>query len=30
VADAEAVPDLDLFARALSEEVKELLVACGS
>jgi diacylglycerol O-acyltransferase len=30
VADAEAVPDLDLFARALSEEVKELLAACGS
>lgn len=30
VADAEAVPDLDRFARALSEEVKELLTACGS
>ncbi|MFF0078218.1 wax ester/triacylglycerol synthase family O-acyltransferase [Streptomyces canus] len=30
VADAEAVPDLDVLARALSEEVKELLAACGS
>jgi WS/DGAT/MGAT family acyltransferase len=30
VADAEAVPDLDRFALALSEEVKELLTACGS
>ncbi|WP_328752200.1 wax ester/triacylglycerol synthase family O-acyltransferase [Streptomyces sp. NBC_00285] len=30
VADAEAVPDLDRFARALGEEVKELLTACGS
>jgi len=30
VADAEAVPDLDLLARALSEEVETLIVACGS
>ncbi|WP_118082272.1 wax ester/triacylglycerol synthase family O-acyltransferase [Streptomyces sp. CC0208] len=30
VADAEAVPDLDLLARSLTEEVKELLAACGS
>ncbi|MFJ8630271.1 wax ester/triacylglycerol synthase family O-acyltransferase [Streptomyces sp. NPDC093568] len=29
VADAEAVPDLDVLARALSEEVAELIVACG-
>ena len=28
VADAEAVPDLDRFARAVSEEVEELIVAC--
>ncbi|MFJ1968049.1 wax ester/triacylglycerol synthase family O-acyltransferase [Streptomyces sp. NPDC087903] len=30
VADAEAVPDLDRFARALSEEVQALIVACDS
>ncbi|MFI6034786.1 wax ester/triacylglycerol synthase family O-acyltransferase [Streptomyces sp. NPDC051315] len=30
VADAEAVPDLDRFARALSEEVETLITACGS
>lgn len=30
VADGEAVPDLDLLSEALTEEVKELLVACGS
>jgi len=30
VADAEAVPDLDLLARSLSEEVAGLLSACGS
>ncbi|MFF8970238.1 wax ester/triacylglycerol synthase family O-acyltransferase [Streptomyces sp. NPDC014995] len=30
VADAEAVPDLDRFARALSAEVETLLTACGS
>nr|WSY49824.1 wax ester/triacylglycerol synthase family O-acyltransferase [Streptomyces sp. NBC_00886] len=30
VADAEAVPDLDLFARALTEEVETLITACGS
>ncbi|AVH55094.1 MULTISPECIES: wax ester/triacylglycerol synthase family O-acyltransferase [Streptomyces] len=30
VADAEAVPDLDLLARALSEEVETLIAACGS
>ncbi|MFH8798633.1 wax ester/triacylglycerol synthase family O-acyltransferase [Streptomyces sp. NPDC017936] len=29
VADAEAVPDLDRFARALSEEVETLITACG-
>ncbi|MFF5304213.1 wax ester/triacylglycerol synthase family O-acyltransferase [Streptomyces sp. NPDC013161] len=30
VADAEAVPDLDVFARALTEEVETLITACGS
>ncbi|MFI6401895.1 wax ester/triacylglycerol synthase family O-acyltransferase [Streptomyces sp. NPDC050548] len=30
VADAAAVPDLDLFARALTEEVETLITACGS
>jgi WS/DGAT/MGAT family acyltransferase len=30
VADAQAVPDLDRFARALSEEVETLITACGS
>jgi WS/DGAT/MGAT family acyltransferase len=30
VADAAAVPDLDVFARALTEEVETLLTACGS
>ncbi|MFF3334560.1 wax ester/triacylglycerol synthase family O-acyltransferase [Streptomyces sp. NPDC002888] len=30
VADAEAVPDLDRFARAVTEEVETLLTACGS
>jgi hypothetical protein len=30
VADAEAVPDLDLLARSLSEEVRELITACTS
>jgi WS/DGAT/MGAT family acyltransferase len=30
VADAVAVPDLDLFARALTEEVETLITACGS
>jgi WS/DGAT/MGAT family acyltransferase len=30
VADAEAVPDLDRLARALSEEVETLITACGS
>ncbi|MCW5250324.1 wax ester/triacylglycerol synthase family O-acyltransferase [Streptomyces sp. SHP 1-2] len=30
VADAGAVPDLDLLARALTEEVETLLTACGS
>ncbi|SEC73710.1 acyltransferase, WS/DGAT/MGAT [Streptomyces sp. 3213] len=30
VADAEAVPDLELFARALTEEVETLITACGS
>lgn len=30
VADAEAVPDLDRFARALSEELETLITACGS
>ncbi|MFE0453935.1 wax ester/triacylglycerol synthase family O-acyltransferase [Streptomyces sp. NPDC058914] len=30
VADARAVPDLDRFARALSEEVETLITACGS
>ncbi|MET7452606.1 wax ester/triacylglycerol synthase family O-acyltransferase [Streptomyces sp. NPDC005574] len=29
VADAEAVPDLDRFARAVSEEVEALITACG-
>ncbi|WLW50513.1 wax ester/triacylglycerol synthase family O-acyltransferase [Streptomyces sp. YU58] len=29
VADAGAVPDLDRFARALSEEVETLITACG-
>ncbi|WP_369174228.1 wax ester/triacylglycerol synthase family O-acyltransferase [Streptomyces sp. R28] len=29
VADAEAVPDLDVLARAVSEEVAELITACG-
>ncbi|MER5748517.1 wax ester/triacylglycerol synthase family O-acyltransferase [Streptomyces sp. NPDC002088] len=29
VADAKAVPDLDRFARALSEEVETLITACG-
>jgi diacylglycerol O-acyltransferase / wax synthase len=29
VADAEAVPDLDVFAKALSEEVETLITACG-
>ncbi|MER5936687.1 wax ester/triacylglycerol synthase family O-acyltransferase [Streptomyces sp. NPDC001928] len=29
VADAEAVPDLDVLARAVSEEVAELIIACG-
>lgn len=28
VADAEAVPDLDVFARALTEEVETLITAC--
>ncbi|MET7571441.1 wax ester/triacylglycerol synthase family O-acyltransferase [Streptomyces sp. NPDC005492] len=28
VADAEAVPDLDLLARALTEEVETLIIAC--
>ncbi|MFJ9630832.1 wax ester/triacylglycerol synthase family O-acyltransferase [Streptomyces sp. NPDC101175] len=30
VADAAAVPDLDVFARALTEEVETLITACGS
>ncbi|MET9504564.1 wax ester/triacylglycerol synthase family O-acyltransferase [Streptomyces sp. NPDC006622] len=30
VADAEAVPDLDRFARALTAEVETLITACGS
>lgn len=30
VADAEAVPDLDRLARALSKEVETLITACGS
>jgi WS/DGAT/MGAT family acyltransferase len=30
VADAEAVPDLDVFARAITEEVETLITACGS
>ncbi|MFF3500928.1 wax ester/triacylglycerol synthase family O-acyltransferase [Streptomyces sp. NPDC003247] len=30
VADAEAVPDLDRFARALTGEVETLITACGS
>ncbi|MET7485402.1 wax ester/triacylglycerol synthase family O-acyltransferase [Streptomyces sp. NPDC005538] len=30
VADAEAVPDLDRFARALTEEVETLITACES
>ncbi|WP_329348397.1 wax ester/triacylglycerol synthase family O-acyltransferase [Streptomyces sp. NBC_01261] len=30
VADAEAVPDLHVFARALTEEVETLITACGS
>jgi diacylglycerol O-acyltransferase len=30
VADAAAVPDLALFARALTEEVETLITACGS
>ncbi|WP_037683159.1 wax ester/triacylglycerol synthase family O-acyltransferase [Streptomyces griseus] len=30
VADAEAVPDLDRFAHALTEEVETLITACGS
>ncbi|MFI7498524.1 wax ester/triacylglycerol synthase family O-acyltransferase [Streptomyces sp. NPDC049687] len=30
VADAEAVPDLDRFARALTDEVETLITACGS
>jgi WS/DGAT/MGAT family acyltransferase len=30
VADAEAVPDLDLLARSLTEEVRELITACTS
>jgi WS/DGAT/MGAT family acyltransferase len=30
VADADAVPDLDVFARALTEEVETLITACGS
>ncbi|MEV6179198.1 wax ester/triacylglycerol synthase family O-acyltransferase [Streptomyces sp. NPDC052015] len=30
VADAQAVPDLDRFGRALSEEVETLITACGS
>ena len=30
VADAEAVPDLDVFARARTEEVETLITACGS
>lgn len=29
VADAQAVPDLDLLAKALAREVEELLAACG-
>ena len=29
VADAEAVPDLDVLARALSEEVAALITACA-
>ncbi len=28
VADAEAVPDLDVFAKAISEEVETLIIAC--
>ncbi|MEV0738513.1 wax ester/triacylglycerol synthase family O-acyltransferase [Streptomyces sp. NPDC050549] len=30
VADAAAVPDLDVFARALTEELETLITACGS
>ncbi|MGW0582444.1 WS/DGAT domain-containing protein, partial [Streptomyces sp. NPDC002920] len=30
VADAEAVPDLDRFAHALTAEVETLITACGS
>ncbi|WP_405877921.1 wax ester/triacylglycerol synthase family O-acyltransferase [Streptomyces sp. NBC_01136] len=30
VADAQAVPDLDRLARALTEEVETLIIACGS
>ncbi|WP_333764448.1 wax ester/triacylglycerol synthase family O-acyltransferase [Streptomyces sp. IBSBF 2390] len=30
VADAKAVPDLDVFARAVSDEVESLLIACDA
>lgn len=30
VADAQAVPDLNRLARALSEEVETLIIACGA